>query len=233
MKRRVFIAMHYMEIGGAEISLIGLLQAMDYSQYDVDLFVYSHQGELMACIPEEVNLLPEVKEYSMIERPMRDALKAGCVRLVAARLVARWANSRYLKRNRKEGTESGSVFGYIGKYVARVLPRINPAVEYDAAISFLAPHDIVLRNVRARKKICWIHTDYSHVAINAGLEHPVWNGYDHIVSISEEVTRAFVGVFPALEKKIVEIENILSPEFVRRRSEEVDVSSELAEVGGV
>ena len=46
-KKRIFISMHYMEIGGAEISLIGLLQAMDYSKYDVDLFIHSHQGELM------------------------------------------------------------------------------------------------------------------------------------------------------------------------------------------
>ena len=48
--------MHYMEIGGAEISLIGLLQAIDYSRYDVDLFIHSHQGELMQFIPKEVNL---------------------------------------------------------------------------------------------------------------------------------------------------------------------------------
>ena len=38
MKKRIFIAMHYMEIGGAEISLIGLLQALDYSRYDVTMF---------------------------------------------------------------------------------------------------------------------------------------------------------------------------------------------------
>lgn len=44
MKKRIFIAIHYLEIGGAEMSLIGLLQALDYTKYDVDLFVYSHRG---------------------------------------------------------------------------------------------------------------------------------------------------------------------------------------------
>ena len=29
MKKRIFIAIHYLEIGGAEISLIGLLNAID------------------------------------------------------------------------------------------------------------------------------------------------------------------------------------------------------------
>ena len=59
MKKRIFISMHYLELGGAEISLIGLLQALDYSRYDVDLFIHSHQGELMQFVPKEVNILPE------------------------------------------------------------------------------------------------------------------------------------------------------------------------------
>ena len=57
---RIFIAIQYLEIGGAERSLIGLLNALDYSRCQVDLFVYRHSGEFMNLIPKEVNLLPEV-----------------------------------------------------------------------------------------------------------------------------------------------------------------------------
>jgi hypothetical protein len=39
-----------MHLGGAETSLLGLLQALDTSKVDVDLFVYSHEGELMNLI---------------------------------------------------------------------------------------------------------------------------------------------------------------------------------------
>ena len=45
MKQRIFIAIHYLEIGGAERSLLGLLNALDVALYDIDLFIYSHQGE--------------------------------------------------------------------------------------------------------------------------------------------------------------------------------------------
>ena len=44
---RLLFAIHYLELGGAERSLIGLLRALDYSKVKVDLFVYSHRGELM------------------------------------------------------------------------------------------------------------------------------------------------------------------------------------------
>lgn len=66
---RIFIAIQYLEIGGAERSLIGLLNALDYSRCQVDLFVYRHSGEFMNLIPKEVNLLPEVKKYTTPHPP--------------------------------------------------------------------------------------------------------------------------------------------------------------------
>ena len=77
MKSRIFIAMHYLEIGGAESALVGLLQTLDYSRVDVDLFLYAHRGEMLEWIPKEVNLLPEISAYSHIEAPIITALKAG------------------------------------------------------------------------------------------------------------------------------------------------------------
>ena len=70
----LLFSIHYLELGGAERSLIGLLRALDYSKVNVDLFVYSHRGELMKEIPQDVNLLPEIPEYAQMERPLKDVL---------------------------------------------------------------------------------------------------------------------------------------------------------------
>ena len=223
MKKRIFIAIHYLEIGGAEISLIGLLNAIDYSRYEVDLFVYSHQGELMKLIPKEVNLLPEIPKYAQIEQSMTSALKRGYVDVVLARL---WAKVRFAAYVRRVKPKDGSaVFQYVANAVTPCLPSLHHLGVYDLAISFLMPHNIVLEKVQARKKIAWIHTDYSRIDVNATLELPVWNGYDYIASISPDVSRTFLSVFPSLQGKLVEIANILSPAFVRSRAEEqVDLS---------
>jgi glycosyltransferase involved in cell wall biosynthesis len=58
-------------------------------------------------------------------------------------------------------------------------------------------------------------------------ELPVWSAYDYVVSISPDVTKTFLQVFPTLSNKIVEIENILSSKFVRERAEETDVTNEM------
>lgn len=226
-KPRIIILMHYLELGGAEMALIGLLNALDPERVDVDLFVYSHQGPLMKFIPEWVNLLPEVKAYSMIERPMGEALRNGQFDVVAGRLLARIRHKRHIRKASFTG-DDGSIMQYVGNCVTPMLPKINPEVDYDLCISFLTPHNIGRDKVRARKRLAWIHTDYSTVHVNAALELPVWGAYDYIAAISPEVHSSFIRTFPALKSKVVDIENILSSDFVRQRAEETDVKAEFS-----
>ena len=44
MKKKLLIVSHALELGGAERSLIGLLNAFDFEKYDVDLFLLRHEG---------------------------------------------------------------------------------------------------------------------------------------------------------------------------------------------
>lgn len=219
MKPRIIILMHYMELGGAEMALLGLLHALDPNRVDVDLFVYSHQGPLMQYIPEWVNLLPQVKAYSMIERPMAEALRNGCMGVVAGRLMAKVQHGLYRRRHSATGDDA-SILQYVANCVTPILPAINPDTEYDLCISFLTPHNIGRDKVRARRRLAWIHTDYSTVSVNVRQELAVWGAYDWIGSISEQVKESFVKTFPTLSGKIIDIENILPAEYIRRRAQE-------------
>lgn len=231
MVKRIFIAMHYLEIGGAERSLLGLLNALNTNAYEVDLFVYSHQGELMPLVPKTVRLLPEEPAYSALERPMKDIVHEGHLRIAWGRLKARWAFKRYMKRS---GNNEGSgIFQYVADYTTPYLPSLSKYGEYDLAISFLTPHNIVLEKVRAKKRAAWIHTDYSTIQVDARREWKVWGRYDFIVSISDSVTDAFVKTFPEARPKIVVVENILSPLFVRQQSTLIDVHDEMPKEDGV
>ena len=229
--KRIIFAIHYLELGGAERSLIGLLRALDYSKVKVDLFVYSHRGELMKEIPQEVNLLPEVPEYAQIERPLKDVLRDGFWKIVLARLRAKWQFYRYQKS--KHPKDGCAIFAYVAKNVTPLLPPINPEQEYDLAVSYLAPHDIVLKKVRAKKKVCWIHTDYTTIDVNADLERPTWESFNIIVSISESVSNAFLTIFPTLKDKIALFPNILSKELVHESSLAFDATMEMPVEQGV
>ena len=225
MKKRIFVSMHYMELGGAEISLIGLLRALDYARYEVDLFIHRHQGELMVLIPKEVNVLPEIPAYACIESPMTEALRRGQLGVTWGRLKARQRAFRYQP---KDATKTqAAIYQYIAQEVEPHLPCFDHLGIYDLAISFLQPHNYVLSKVKAKQKACWIHTDYTKVEFDADAELPIWSAYDHIISISSEVSKAFLQVFPSLEGKIVEMENILSSDYVRKKANEFDVLEEM------
>ena len=219
MKPRIFIAMHYMEIGGAETALVGLLNALDPARVDVDLFLYDHRGEMMQFIPEWVNLLPQIPKYSVLERPIVELVKRGFWGIAAARMSAKLIG-------KLTNVPSFSMDVFTSLFTNKLLPTICPQKKYDLAISFLTPHTYVKNKVVAKKKIAWIHTDYTIYPIAKNVERPIWCSYNYIASISNDVTRTFLQVFPTLAPKIMEIENILSPAFVRKRAELEDTDKE-------
>lgn len=221
MKPRIFIAMHYMELGGAESALLGLLQAHDPNKADIDLFLYDHVGELMQYIPASVYLMPKIEVYSMLERPISELLRKGYWGVALGRTLASFF-AKQEKKNNKENLDDISVYYYIAKFVNPFLPKINPSLEYDLAISFLQPHLYVLQKVRARKKLAWLHTDYSKVFVSEK-EEAVWSQYNYIAAISEEVGHSFVNRFSGLNSKIIPIENILSSKFIRERANEFEI----------
>lgn len=231
-KPRIFIAMHYMEIGGAETALVGLLNALDPARVDVDLFLYDHRGEMMQFIPEWVNLLPQIPKYSVLERPIVELVKRGFWGIAAARLWAKWLSQKAYKRSGSTLENNGGL-DKMSKCTTPLLPKINQSVTYDLAISFLTPHRIVAEKVKAKKKIAWIHTDYTRVWVDAEDELKVWQKYDYVASISSDVTNTFLQVFPSLAPKIVEIENILSPAFVRKRTDLEDTDKEFRQTDNI
>ena len=216
MKTPLLFTIHYLELGGAERSLLGLLESLDYSRVEVDLFVYSHRGELMPAIPPQVHLLPEIAEYAQIERPIRDVLRDGYWRIAWARMRAKRQYAAYARKHRPK--DNTAVYSYISRNLVSALPEINPGKKYDIAVSYLMPHDYVLKKVTAKRKVAWIHTDYSQIDIDAQLELPVWSGYDRIVSISDSVSKHFLASLPSLADKIRVIPNQVPCAWVRQQA---------------
>lgn len=232
MKKRLLISIQYMEIGGVERSLLGLLDSFDYSRFDVDLFIYRHSGELMQFIPSKVNLVPEIPAYTTLTRPITQIAAEGYWRIALGRLQAKYQARRFGKRN--TNGENYSIYQYVADATTSYLPPINDIV-YDLAISFITPHNIVKDKVNAKCKVAWIHTDYSNIAIDVGRELKSWGAYDYIAAISKDAKKAFISRFPSLSDKVVVIENILSVNFVREQAllqkPELDAEIKLLTVG--
>lgn len=216
MKKRILISVYDMEIGGIERSLINMLEHFDYERYEVDVLIFSHQGDLLSQLPPNVRLLPEKGSYTVFRKPMKQCLKEGRIASVAVRLLVKLiADARARRLKLSEG--SGYIqLQLVSKYMSMLLPSIDN--RYDAAISYAWPHDFMLKRVKADKKLAWIHTDYTQLQIDNSVDDAMWAGYDGIASISEACTDAFLSRYPALSGKLFLVENITSPAYIRSKA---------------
>lgn len=219
--KKVLISSFDMEIGGVERSLINMLENFDYDNNEVDLMLYKHQGEFMKLLPNRHTLLDEISEYASFRTGIIDLIREGKLNLAIKRLNAKIDAKRITRQNNLN--DSGHIqMQLMWKYSLKYLPKIEK--EYDVAISYLWPHYFVAEKVNAKKKIAWIHTDYSTIETDVDIDLEMWNKFDNIISISDECTKAFLSKYPSLEKKIVLVENITSPKFITKMSvEEPDI----------
>lgn len=229
--KKIFIMAHSMEIGGAEKSLLGILENINIEEYQVDLFLLRHQGELMQYIPKHVHLFPENSEYAMLGIPLLQVLKQKKIKMVYARCKGK---RKALARERKLGIIGENNIGneYSHKYTTPILPQIS-IDNYDLAISFMSPHYFVMDKIYAKKKIAWIHTDYATFKVDVDSELKMWSRYDHIISISDEVSKSFLQTFPSLKAKIIHIENIMPGKYMRILSDAINVEEEMPSDGTI
>ena len=229
--KSILIFSHGMEIGGAEKALLGLLEAVDTSKYQVDLFLMRHTGELYQYIPKGIHVLDEKPEYASLAVPIIKVLKKGQFSIAWKRFLGK---KNALKRVKELGlpVDNDVALEYSHKYTLKVMPNINEK-EYDLAISFLTPHYFVAEKVCAKKKIAWIHTDYSKVAVDKESQLKMWNAYDIIASISEDVTKSFLRCFPELERKIQLLPNIMPINYIKKMAEEFSVKEEMRDDGAI
>ena len=205
-----------MHLGGAERSLIGLLESFDYSKVDVDLFLNRHEGELLGDIPEQVNLIPENSKYVSLTDPIKNTMFKGHFLIALARLFAKFLVKLKFPKN----SSLGGSTTYSHKYTKWLMPKIQKDICYDFAISYLTPHYFVEEKVNAKQKYAWIHQDYGKGVFDQKSNLLMWQPYNKIVSISDDVTIGFAHCFPELKEKIITLKNFLPIDLIKRSAEE-------------
>ncbi|OXM85220.1 glycosyltransferase [Paenibacillus rigui] len=214
MKIKLLFVMNKLTCGGAEKALISMLETIDYSRYDVDLFLFKHEGVFLGKLPKPVRLLPEPDQYKYFDMPVKRALTEllgkGKLQIALYRLILGW-----MAKTEKNGAViEQKLWKYMSKAIAK-LPQ-----EYDAAIGYQEKNPIYfcVDHVRAKTKIGWIHTDYSKLGIDPSRESPYFGELDYIVTVSDPLVDILRTMFPQYSGKLKCVHNIISSNVVRELS---------------
>ncbi len=221
MKKILFI-MNNLNCGGAEKALVSLLKTIDYSQYEVDLLLFRHEGIFLKQVPEEVNILPEpfgYKYYDMSSiKAIKELLKQGRIGDAIRRIKA-----IFIYKSEKDTYRCGQK---VWPYVSKIFGKLNK--KYDVAIGYLENNPIYycVDNVDAKKKIGFIHNDYDKLGLNPIGDRIYFNELDNIVTISEECAEVLKNRFPEYKDKVRVMYNIVSPSIINEMAKEkIDINN--------
>lgn len=211
-KKKILFAYPAMMIGGSTTSLLSVLNRLDYNKYDVDLLLNSHTGELLDMIPAKVNLLPPALKYT-------DKKQEYVHRLLSLKYMYHYWKSKRIAKKTGVAIRAAQYIEMKDVEFFREIPG-----EYDVAISFLEGDrcKFISRHVNAKKKLAWIHVNYSDAKFEPDYDRDSLTLMDKIILVSEDCKRDFDAAFPELSNKSVIIENILATEYVLDRANEGD-----------
>ena len=217
MKKKILFIMPSMFIGGAERSLLGLLESIDYSKAEVSLFLYRHEGEFLRFIPPQVKLLPPMEAYATFDVPIKSLLLSRRAVFGAARLMAKLRMRLHcLLSKEKRGVWMSM------QHTARMLQPLLPRIpgKYDLAVMFLGVGDTLVNKVDARVKLTWCHTDYDTLCPDRRMDLQTYEKVDGIVGVSEDCAKKIRRHYPEFSHKIMTIENVLARELIRNQARE-------------
>ena len=216
MKKNILFIIPSLEVGGGEKSLVSLLNQMDYSKYNVDLFLIKKEGLFLKMIPPEVNVLNTPDDLKIFLEGLidsiKDYLKQKKLMLVYSRIMFTLINRFYKDKVRAEQMS--------WKYMSKAIGILDK--KYDVAIGFLekTSNYLCVDNVTADKKIGWIHTNYENMGMSAKFDKRYFKSLNFIVSISEECVEVLKKNFNMYNDKFKLMYNIVSPKFIQELAKE-------------
>ncbi|EOP66399.1 MULTISPECIES: glycosyltransferase [Bacillus cereus group] len=212
MKKNLLFVMPSLSAGGGERSLVNLLSQINYKLYNVDLFLFHHEGIFMEYVPKEVRILPIQEKYHTFTLPLFQSIK----KFVSNEEISLAYNrTLFFIKNRMGGNISKKE-QYNWKYVSKSLNQIEK--QYDVAIGFLEKTStyFCVDKVKAYKKIGWVHIDYNKLGMDPNFDALYFGKLDNIVTVSEECANVLVNKFPNKQSEINVIYNIVSPTMIHK-----------------
>ncbi|MBE6568740.1 MAG: glycosyltransferase [Ruminococcaceae bacterium] len=180
-KRKIAFVMGPLIVGGVEKAIIELLQHIDYSRYDVTLYLENDSG----AWKNRINSNTKIEYWNMISTKKLILTQLQKLKLFSVaygvffRIMARLNYSNYLLN---------------GYYSQKCLPNLCDE-SFDCVIAYQAYNPLVvsvaLNRLRSKKKIAWIHGEWDYTGRNAQLFTRLFEKFSDIICVSHSIKNYF------------------------------------------
>lgn len=200
------------QAGGAEKSLISLLNLLPKDEYNIDVLVFSNNGIFSCDVPDNVVVRIVPYPYKFLSISLKNIkvyfkypIKYFFIKLIGI---------LYSKFNKKLSLQQ-SLWKIWGKYI----PEYDK--KYDIAVSYLEgiTNYFIMDKVAAQKKILWIHNEYNKLKYSTKFDLEYFSKADTVVTISDICKQDLLKSFPSLITKFEVLENISDSRAIQQKSQ--------------
>lgn len=218
MKNKIFIsAFEIKDIGGISTSVYNFIRTIA-PYFDIDLCVLSNYITPRYKFPKNVRIIPFSPLFDDCygdKKRIKKTTIIGKIKFILLRLVRK-------------------VYGY-EKTLPLVMNSARFDNEYDVAIAFW--NDVyddkgvmrmggdyynIINNVRAKKKIAWVHNDAKQLGFTHDICKRVFKKFDAIVNVSYDCKKGFDDLIPEYEHKSHVVYNCYSIDEIKSKMTETN-----------
>lgn len=208
MKKKILFVVDSLNCGGAEKSLVSLLNTFDYEKYDVFLQLMSVEGIFLANVPQEVKILPELDYVVFSKSNWSYKLKHLNYLLKKVKIFFG------MRFERKKGRLHGSQAYWKSAKSAFKTVKEN----FDVAVAWGqgTPTHYVAEKVKAKKLFAVINADYESLGLNRDFDANFYKKYSKIFAVSNKLNVMTKSIFPEFADKIHTLYDINNAELIEQ-----------------
>ena len=201
-KKKIAIVTRQMVMGGIEKSLISLVKSIPSDKFDITVFVMARGGELFNDMPEYVNVKCIYGEYNTTFEKIKESIYNKDIYNVFKNIQYTLLSKLYRKLDNIYKEELCQL---------KIVPKIDE--EFDIAIAYHVPASMpvvyVINNLKAKKKLAWIHSDISVYEEELIRYEEYYHKFDKIYCVSKFAKNKFIDKYQKLKDKVDVFYNII------------------------
>ena len=216
MKQQILFVIHRLDAGGAEKSLVSLLNSLPLDEFNIDLMAVDPTGIFRSQVPNAVNIVAAPRELiCQFARVTASRFRHyATLKLLAIKIKGIIGDHIRGEKSRKQRCH----VQYYNDIWRNNIPEYHK--EYDVAVSYIdGLNYFVIDHVRAKKKILWCHNDYNKLDFVPEYDRPYYDKANKVCTISEQCKKSLIENFPQAKDKIEVVENISSSRIINAQAD--------------
>lgn len=188
-----------MVAGGIEKSIINMIRMIPMDQYNIHLHVMHRGGEFETEVPNGTIVKCIYGDY-------KTTIEKVCIHFYRLQFKEVFNTILYsLLRKFTKSEFKKQLFEL--KLVEKDINEYDIAIANHVPASF--PVMYIANNIKAKKKVAWLHSDVSLYKNHIDLYQKYYEKYDHIFSVSKENMHKFNSFYPHLANKTDTFYNLI------------------------